>query len=154
MFVVLAESLRVAAADAGTPLPMRIGLSVAPIGCGLLLAVAGYLGWRERLRRNRFAGIRTATTMRSEEAFRLANRVAGLPVLIAGLVGLVTGVFTLAVVTPGAVVTTSTLGLVGMVLIAFAGGVLGHRAADARPAAPSGGCTSCVGCGSGGCALR
>lgn len=131
-------------------------LSFAPFLCGLLLVVTGYLGWRERLRRNRFAGVRTSATMRDDEAFRLANRVAGLPVLVAGLVGVVTGVLTLLMDTDGAAVTTVIVGLLGLVVIASAGGLLGHRAAaaSARASGPSsGGCASCVGCGTGGCAL-
>ncbi|MGQ0774109.1 MAG: SdpI family protein [Pseudonocardiales bacterium] len=42
---------------------------------GTALASVGLLGWRERLPRNRFAGIRTPATLRSDAAFVLANRV-------------------------------------------------------------------------------
>ncbi|MQA08494.1 MAG: hypothetical protein GEU98_08060 [Pseudonocardiaceae bacterium] len=143
------------AAAEPAPVPIRLLLSVAPFVCGLLLVVTGYLGWQERLRRNRFAGVRTSATMRSEDAFRVANRVAGLPVLVAGLVGILTGVLTLAMSTESAVVVTVIVGLLGLVVIGLAGGLLGHRAAAAT-ATPSGpaGCPSCVGCGGGGCALR
>ncbi|TQM82782.1 SdpI/YhfL family protein [Saccharothrix saharensis] len=54
---------------------------------GLVVALVGYLGRTERLPRNRFVGLRTPATMRSEEAFRVANRAAGPPTIIGGAVG-------------------------------------------------------------------
>ncbi|MEV4291481.1 hypothetical protein AB0K40_38755 [Nonomuraea bangladeshensis] len=44
---------------------------------GLVLGVVGYLGLAGRLPRNEFAGVRTATTMRSDATFLAARREGG-----------------------------------------------------------------------------
>lgn len=66
-------------------------LLVASVG----LLTVGLLGWRRRLPRNRFAGIRTPATLRSNAAFIAANRVAVPPVLAAAVVCAVGGALTL-----------------------------------------------------------
>lgn len=120
---------------------------------GLLLAVVGLLATRQRLSRNRFFGVRTTASMRSEEAFRLANRVAGPPTMVAGLVGLLAGIA--ALVAPGTVASLACagLGIAGMVGIAIGAGVLGNRAAlalpEPKPAVPAG----CGGCACGNCGI-
>jgi SdpI/YfhL protein family len=123
-------------------------VAFVPLVVGAGIGVVGLLGWRERLPRNRFAGVRTPATLRGERAFRVANKVAGLPITVAGAVGVVSGAVGLAA---GWVV--ALVGLVGMVVIAVAGGVLGHRAAEAvpdeKPELPPG----CRGCQCGGCDL-
>jgi hypothetical protein len=115
---------------------------------GLALAAVGLLGLRQRLPRNRFAGVRTAATLRDEDTFRLANRVAGLPIVVGGLVGLLAGIAGFAM--PVLVVI---VGALGMIAITAGAGVLGHRAALARPepkrAVPAG----CAGCACGNCPL-
>ncbi|WP_433870709.1 SdpI family protein [Saccharopolyspora sp. CA-218241] len=64
-------------------------LAVQVILCALLLVggiallYVGLRGWRGRLARNRFVGVRTPAALRGEEAFALANRVAA-PANIAG----------------------------------------------------------------------
>ncbi len=127
-------------------------LALVPLVVGLVVTPVGLLGLRERLPRNRFAGVRTPATLRSERAFRVANKVAGLPVTVAGAVGVAGGAAGLAA---GPVV--AIVSLVGMLAIAVAGGMLGHRAAVAlpdqpperRPQLPEG----CRGCACGGCDL-
>jgi len=116
---------------------------------GLLIAAVGYLGLRERLPRNRFFGVRTSAALRDDETFRLANRVAGLPTMVGGLVGIVAGAAGLLMPYTGGLVAAVIIGLVGLLAITVGGGMLGHRAALALPAAkpePSAGCGSCV-CG-------
>ncbi|MCT2586505.1 SdpI family protein [Actinophytocola gossypii] len=128
-------------------------LAFVPLVIGLVIAVVGVLGVRERLPRNRFGGVRTAATMRDDRTFRVANRVAGLPVAVAGTVGVVAGVLGLAADS----LVLAIVGFVGMTGIALAGGVLGHRAAEAmpepvpeeKPELPAG----CRGCACGGCDL-
>lgn len=124
-------------------------LAVVPLVVGLVIAVVGVLGLRERLPRNRFGGVRTPATMRSDQTFRVANKVAGLPVAVAGGVGTVSG----AVGLLAANLVIAGVGLVGMVGIALAGGIVGHRAAEAlpdeEPELPAG----CRGCACGGCDL-
>lgn len=118
------------------------------LAAGLGIGVVGVLGWLERLPRNRFFGVRTTATLRDERTFRLANKIAGPPLAVAGVVGIVGGAVGLAA---GYVI--ALVGLVGMVAIAIAGGVLGHRAAELvpeeRPELPEG----CRGCQCGGCEL-
>ncbi|MEZ7125604.1 SdpI family protein [Nonomuraea sp. AD125B] len=84
-----------------------------------------------RLPRNEFAGVRTATTMRSDATFLAANRAAGVPTMAGGGVGVVGAV--VAWLVPG------EIGVVVAVLVAVAvmtgltvlGAVQGIRAAKA-----------------------
>jgi hypothetical protein len=99
----------------------------------LALLTVGLLGWQQRLPRNRFAGIRTAATLRSDAAFSAANRVAAVAL---GAGGAALSVF-------GGVAGAGAVGLL------LAGGLLGHRVASAVPP-PTGGCAGCI-CSGGGC---
>ncbi|MER7364917.1 SdpI family protein [Nonomuraea wenchangensis] len=98
---------------------------------GLVLGVVGYLGLVGRLPRNDFAGVRTATTMRSDATFLAANRAAGPPTLAGGGVGLVGAV--VAWLMPGeiGVVTASLVALAVMTGLTVLGAVKGVRAAKA-----------------------
>ncbi|MGB8961382.1 MAG: SdpI family protein, partial [Pseudonocardiaceae bacterium] len=62
---------------------MRVSmlLGVLLLVAGGALITVGLLGWQRRLPRNRFAGIRTPATLRTDAAFSAANRVAAPPVL-------------------------------------------------------------------------
>lgn len=124
-------------------------LAVVPLVVGLLIGVVGVLGLRERLPRNRFGGVRTPATMRSDQTFRVANKVAGLPVAVGGAVGVVSGVVGLV----AASLLVAGVGFAGMFGIALAGGIFGHRAAEAlpdeEPQLPAG----CRGCACGGCEI-
>ncbi|MBV9728606.1 MAG: SdpI family protein [Pseudonocardiales bacterium] len=123
-----------------------LGVVLLVAGGGLL--TVGLLGWRRRLPRNRFAGIRTPATLRSEAAFSAANRVAAPPVLAAGTVCAAGGALALGTGGPAltAIVAVAGVGAVGLLL---AGGLLGHRVAAAMPA-PKGSCGRCT-CRGGGC---
>lgn len=131
-------------------LGLRVALLVVLVAFGVLLGGVGVLGWRDRLSRTGRLGVRTPAAIRDDETFRLANRVAGPPVLVAGLAAILGGLGAISL--PGVVgmMVAVVVGALGAVLIARAGGVLGHRAAVAlaqrRPAA-------CAGCACGGCAL-
>lgn len=120
-----------------------------PLVIGLAIAAVGVLGLTERLPRNRFGGVRTPASMRTDQTFALANKVAGLPLAVAGAVGIVGGIAGLL----AANLLFAGLGLVGLAGIALGGGVLGHRAAqtvpDEAPPLPAG----CQGCACGGCEL-
>ena len=124
-------------------------LALVPLVLGLVIAVVGVLGLRERLPRNRFGGVRTPATLRDERTFRVANKVAGLPLAVAGAVGVVTGVVGLVSVS----VVVACVGFVGMFGIALAGGVLGHRAAEALPEETPELPEGCRGCACGGCEI-
>jgi hypothetical protein len=125
---------------------MLLGGLLLLAGAGLL--TVGVLGWCRRLPRNRFAGVRTPATLRSDAAFIIANRVAAPPVLAAGGICVAGGA--LALGAGGAaltvIVAVAAVGAVGLVL---AGGLLGHRVAAAMPS-PAGGCATCT-CSGGGC---
>lgn len=100
---------------------------------------------RGRLPRNRWAGVRTPASLASDEAFRLANKVAGLPVL-AGAVFLALGAVT-SVALDGALRSTAVLMcVVAAVAIVAAGGVLGTKAAAQIPACGPERCPACTGC--------
>ncbi len=122
-------------------------LSLVPLVVGSGIGVAGLLGWLERLPRNRFVGVRTPATLRDDRAFRLANKVAGLPLAVAGAVGALSGLAGLAT----GLLVVPIVGSAGMVAIAIAGGVVGHRAAEALPEDPPELPAGCRGCQCGGC---
>lgn len=130
-----------------------MGVLVAVAGVGL--GVAGWLGLRGTLPRNRFVGVRTPATMGSDQAFQLGNRVAGPPLLAAGAVALLGGVAAAAAPSSGAFVVVLCVVAVGVVGLSVAGGWLGSRAAAAVPAtvrpSPCAGC-ACGGPGSSACA--
>jgi hypothetical protein len=126
-------------------------VALIPLVLGVVVGWSGLLGWRERLPRGRGAGVRTAATLRSDEAFRIANKVAGLPTIFAGLVGVLAGVAGLFMPGVAGPIVACVLGLTGMFALVAGGGLLGHRAAAAVPVAepvPAGGCS---GCACGGC---
>jgi uncharacterized membrane protein len=53
---------------------------------GLLILWLAVLSWQERLPRNGLVGVRTPATMRSDEAFRIANKTAAPFTAAGGLV--------------------------------------------------------------------
>ncbi|MFC4854915.1 SdpI family protein [Actinophytocola glycyrrhizae] len=128
-------------------------VALVPLLVGLVVASVGTLGFIERLPRNRFGGVRTPATLRDDETFRVGNKVAGLPIAVGGAVGILGGALALAMAATAAVIVTAVLALLGMLVIAGAGGVLGHRAAAAvpepEPELPEG----CKGCQCGGCGV-
>ncbi|OLT40672.1 hypothetical protein BJF85_06000 [Saccharomonospora sp. CUA-673] len=129
-----------------------IVVALIPALLGILVGWGGYLGLREKLPRERGAGVRTQATLRSDEAFRLANRVAGLPTLVAGGVGIAAGVAGIVMPTVWGTVIAAVLGVVGMFVLVAGGGALGHRAALTvpEPEPEPAGCGGCA-CGGGGC---
>ena len=124
-------------------------LALIPVVLGVVVGWGGLLGWREKLPRDRGAGVRTAATLRSDDAFRIANKVAGLPTVTAGVAGILAGVAGLAMPSTSGTVIAAVVGLVGMVVLVVAGGLLGHRAALAVPA-PAPVPAACAGCACGG----
>lgn len=125
-------------------------VALVPLVVGLVVATVGVLGLRERLPRNRFGGVRTPATLRDDETFRVGNKVAGLPIAVGGAIGVAGGAVALAM-TGAAAVVVAVLALLGTVAIAAAGGVLGHRAAEAVPAPEPELPAGCRGCQCGGC---
>ncbi|GAA2806170.1 SdpI family protein [Crossiella cryophila] len=128
----------------------RISVTFLLVIAGVALAVVGLRGMRGSLARNAYVGVRTARSMRSDEAFALANRVAGLPTLVSGVLLALTGLVTAPLTEAGLYMTLLILGGLGAVLITAAGGMLGHRAADALPD-PEPAAKGCGGCCGGIC---
>jgi hypothetical protein len=128
-------------------------IALVPVVLGLLVAFGGFLGFRERLTREGGTGVRTQAALRSEEAFKLANRVAGLPTMAGGAISVLTGLAGLAMPTTGGLVSAALAGVLAMLVLVMGGGVLGNRAAltvpAPAPAAPAG----CSGCACGGCGV-
>ncbi|MGQ0839501.1 SdpI family protein [Actinokineospora sp.] len=124
---------------------------LAPLLAGLPLFVVGFLGLTERLPRNRVGGVRTPATLRNDEAFRVGNKVAGLPTMVAGLIGILGGGAAYLLPTTAGLLTVSVIALVGLLTVTLGAGVLGNRAAavvpEPAPALPAG----CAGCQCGGC---
>lgn len=120
-----------------------LGVMLLVTGAGLL--AVGALGWRGQLPRNRFAGVRTAATLRSEAAFIAANRVAAPPVLAAAAICATGGALTFTTEGPALAVIVGLTGT-GTVGLLLAGGLLGHRTAAALPRQEIGcnGCTCTV----------
>ncbi|TYQ03484.1 UNVERIFIED_ORG: SdpI/YhfL family protein [Gordonia westfalica J30] len=110
-----------------------------------LWATVGVRGLRGSLPRNRRFGVRTDDTMRSDEAFRVANRVAGPGTLGASLILVLGAVATLAVdggwsILFGVVALVAALVIIGLV------SAIGVRAAATVPAeAEDAGCSCCSG---------
>lgn len=126
-------------------------LAAVPVLAGLLIAAVGLLGLRERLPRNRFFGVRTTATLRDDATFRLANRVAGLPTLVGGLVGILAGAAGLLMPNTAGLLACVLIGLAGLLAITVAAGALGHRAALALPEPAPGVPPQCAGCACGNC---
>lgn len=94
---------------------------------GLVLIVMAVASWQERLPRNGLAGVRTPTTMRSDRAFRVANKVAAPLTATGGAVLALGGVLTalLGTSSTGPVVFISALACAALCV---AGAVRGVRA--------------------------
>ncbi|RSM37044.1 hypothetical protein DMA12_38205 [Amycolatopsis balhimycina DSM 5908] len=130
-------------------------IALVPIVLGVLVGFGGFLGFRERLTREGGTGVRTEAALRSEEAFKLANRVAGLPTMAGGAISVLAGLAGLAMPSTGGLVSAALAGVLAMLVLVMGGGVLGNRAAltvpAPAPAAPAG-CSGCA-CGAGGCGV-
>lgn len=99
---------------------------------GLLVVWVAIRSWQGRLSRNYVAGVRTSATMRSDEAFLAANKVAAPFSLVAGVLFAVTGVVA-AVVPIHIAVVVILAGVVLAGVLVVIGGVKGVRAARAVP---------------------
>lgn len=108
-------------------------LAIAALAGGAVIIGAGVICWRGPLRRNRWAGIRTSASMRSEAAFQAANRAGGPVIAFGGAAGVLGGLAALLARAAGWSGVGSWCAIAGdglMVLLVIAGGIVGHRAAD------------------------
>jgi hypothetical protein len=127
-------------------------VALIPLVLGVVVGWGGLLGWREKLPRGRGAGVRTVATLRSDEAFRIGNKVAGLPTIVAGVAGVLGGIAGLVMPGTAGTVIATVVGLVAIAALVIAGGLLGHRAALTVPA-PAAAPAGCAGCACGGCSV-
>lgn len=123
-----------------------VALIVAVTGwaLGLLWLVIGVIAVVGRLPRNRRFGVRTDETMRSDEAFALANRVAAPGQIAASVILLLGGLLSVGIDSAWSVL----FGLVGILAAVFLVGLVsaaGIRAAAALPADDEAGCGCCSG---------
>jgi hypothetical protein len=118
------------------PLSLRLVLGALLVLLGAVLVAVAVLGARRRLPRNRWAGVRTTASVRSDAAFAIANQVAAAPLGAAGAVA-VAGGAALLVGAPGVLGWTLLLvSLVAVAVLTGVGGVAGDRAAAAVPPPP------------------
>ncbi|WP_241548422.1 SdpI family protein [Gordonia alkanivorans] len=124
---------------------LSVAVAVLLFALAGLWATVGVRGLRGSLPRNRRLGVRTDETMRSDEAFRVANRVAAPGTLGASLILVLGAVATLAVdggwsILFGVVALVAALVIIGLV------SAIGVRAAATVPAeAKDAGCSCCSG---------
>ena len=102
------------------------GAMIAVLG-GLFIVWLAIRMWRERLPRNPVAGVRTRSAMRSDEAFRIANKAAAPPTIVGGVV-LIAGGLAAALLPEFAGVNTLLASVVTFGGLCVAGGVKGSRA--------------------------
>jgi hypothetical protein len=131
------------------PLSVRLVLGALLVLLGVALLTVAVLGLRRRLPRNRWAGVRTAASLRSDAAFAVANQVAAVPLGAAGAVAVAGGGALLAGASGVLGWTLLVVSLVAVFVLTGVGGVAGDRAAAAVPRpepgpSPCGG--MCAGC--------
>ncbi|WP_306302296.1 SdpI family protein [Gordonia aichiensis] len=121
---------------------VSIVVSVCVCALALVWLIVGATGLVGRLPRNRYLGVRTDSTMASQEAFALANRIAAPGTLGAAVILIAGGALTVAVDSAWSVVFGLIALLAGILLV---GAVSGYamRAADAVAPAEDAGCSCC-----------
>ncbi|MFT7023539.1 MAG: hypothetical protein ACJA07_002639 [Rhodococcus sp. (in: high G+C Gram-positive bacteria)] len=123
-----------------------IVVSILMFVLALVVGVVSALSLVGRLPRNRWAGVRTADSMRDDATFVTANKVAGPTTAAAAVLLLVGGAAGVALTGAAAVVAVIASAIAALVT-AGAGGSIGARVAAATPAEDVGGCGhSCISC--------
>ncbi|WP_408610020.1 SdpI family protein [Gordonia insulae] len=124
-------------------------MSVLPVVAAVVVfafaamwSAVGVLGLSGRLPRNRWLGVRADETMRSDEAFTVANRVAGPGLLGAAGILILSGIVTLGVGGYWSIVF-AVVGLIAAMFVVGLVSAYGVRAASAVPADDEAGCSCC-----------
>ena len=122
----------VLATETGDPVPLAMAFLVGPLlmAAGGLIAWIAIRGWRGELPRNRVAGIRTPTTLGSDEAWDVAHRAAGPWMVLGSLGAIAPGAVLLFRPSNGTATTTIMIGLAVMVTLVIGGGAVGSFAAS------------------------
>ena len=107
-----------------------VGLGLLWIIVGAGIAGVGLAGWRGRLPRQHWAGIRLPSTMRSDEAWYAAHRAGGPWLAAGGLAPAVVGVLLVAMAPDADAAAQASLALAAwMLAFVIVAGVVGVRAA-------------------------
>ncbi|MEE2035071.1 SdpI family protein, partial [Rhodococcus chondri] len=114
----------------------------------LVVGAVGVAALTGRLGRNRWAGVRTAESLRDDTTFTLANKVAAPSMLGAAALLALGGIAALTLPTVAGVIALAVT-VVAALVTAGAGGSIGARVAAATKPAEDGCGTSC-----GACSLR
>lgn len=107
----------------------RVVLFVVMGATGVMLIWMARAAASGRLRRNGFVGIRTPSTMTSDEAWLAAHRRAERPTQVAGVVSLVVALIAVLPVSENVLVGGVLAGSVVVLAIVIHGAVVGGRAA-------------------------
>lgn len=111
------------------PTDAAVILGVLLIVTAALLFVVGRRAAHGTLPLNYWVGIRTTTTMSSQEAWDAAHLASGRWLQIAGIVPAIVGIMVLFRPPNGVGLTVITLALIWMLAWVIAAGVVGQRAA-------------------------
>lgn len=130
------------------PQSPRLVLGCLLVLFGLTLLAVAALGLRRRLPRNRWIGVRTPASLRTDAAFAAANQVAAAPLGAAGVISVAGGAALLAGAGGGLGWVLLVVSLVGTFVLAGFAGIAGDRAATTMTAtpAPSPCSGTCAGC--------
>jgi hypothetical protein len=101
--------------------------AIAEIVAGLVCVWLASAMWHERLSKDGIAGVRTVSTTRSDEAFRVANKAAA-PLTAAGAAVLITGGALAAAVPHRYAGLPTFAGVLLFLALAIWGGIRGVRA--------------------------
>lgn len=121
-------------AAAGDPMPLAtaIGLGLLLIVTGALLIVVAYRSQRGTLPRNWIVGIRTTTTLASDEAWDAAHRAGARALSIGAWGTLATGLVLLLRPSNGLGLAVISIGLLWLLGWVFRAAYLGIRAARSK----------------------
>ena len=115
------------------PLGTAIGMGLLLIAAGALLALVAYRSRRGTLTRNWIVGIRTPTTLASDEAWDAAHRAGARPLSIGAWGTVAAGILLLFRPSNGIGLAVITAGLVWLLAWIFRAAYLGTRAARNLP---------------------
>lgn len=110
-------------------LAVRIVMFVVMVGSGVLLVWMAHAAASGRLKRNSIAGIRTPSTMVSDEAWLTAHVRAKRPTIHAGFASVATGLIALIPISEVVLATTVLTGCIAMLGFVLYGARVGSRAA-------------------------
>lgn len=111
----------------------RLVLLVVMVGAGVLLIWSARAAACGRLKRNQIAGIRTSRTLSSDADWQTAHARAERPTVLAGVVGVATGLIAVLPMQIEDVGIAVLAGAAVMLALVLYGARLGHQAAGHTP---------------------